>query len=180
MSSHGRQWTDRKLVIVDIENLVGHPCPTRGDVDWVREKLLRKVVLQPGDQLVIGVSHVGLLEVGCNWPHVRYVVRSGKDGADLALLDVLDEDVASRFGRVVIASGDGIFADAATQLRLPIDVVSRRGGLSARLRLVANRVTYLTDNDDPKHFTALRSLTTECLLDPIDSQPTATKESRNA
>ena len=149
MSSHGRQLADRKLVIVDIENLVGHPCPTRSDVEWVREQLLCRVVLQAGDQLVIGVSHVGLLEVGCNWPHVRYVVRSGKDGADLALLEVLDDGVACRFGRVVIASGDGIFADAATRLCLPIDVVSRREGLSARLRLVAERVIYVTDNDDP-------------------------------
>src|SRR5205085_5563087 len=62
----------------------------------------------------------------CDWssdvcssdlPHARYRVRSGPDGADLELLDVIwHEDVATRFSHIVIGSGDGTFVNAARAL----------------------------------------------------------------
>jgi len=84
---------------------------------------------------------------GARSAYVRYRIRSGPDGADLELLDVIDhENVAERFTHVVIGSGDGIFADAATSLAAAsrwVTVVSRCESLSARLRLAACDVIYL-------------------------------------
>ncbi|MGH3282645.1 MAG: NYN domain-containing protein, partial [Trebonia sp.] len=81
------------------------------------------------------------------WPHARYRVRSGKDGADLELLDVLEhENVATRFSHVVIGSGDGGFGRAAASLAargVRITVVSRWGSLAYDLAKVAGTVVYL-------------------------------------
>lgn len=45
-------------------------------------------------------------------PGLRILVRDGRDGADEALIDMVDvEHLAKRFERLVIASGDGKFAD---------------------------------------------------------------------
>ena len=58
-----------------------------------------------------------LLNAALGWPHARYRVRSGPDGADLALLDVLrHENVAQRFTHVAIGSGDHLFAEEAAHL----------------------------------------------------------------
>jgi hypothetical protein len=47
----------------------------------------------------------------------HYLARYEPDGADLALLDVLQhEDVAERFTHVVIGSGDHLFAEEAACL----------------------------------------------------------------
>jgi hypothetical protein len=74
-------------------------------------------------------------------------VRSGPDGADLELLDVVAyENVAARFTHVAIASGDGIFADAAAGLAAAgvwVTVVTRRNSLSARLALAAHEVIFI-------------------------------------
>ena len=63
------------------------------------------------------------------------MVRSGVDGADRALLSVVEnEGIAVRFEGVVIASGDGIFAEAAALFAgcgLSVTVVSRERALYA-------------------------------------------------
>jgi hypothetical protein len=41
------------------------------------------------DQVEVASSHLTLLNAALGWPRARYRVRSGPDGADLALLDVL-------------------------------------------------------------------------------------------
>ena len=89
------------------------------------------------------------------FPFLRYRVRSGKDGADLALIDVLEhENVAARFSHVVIGSGDGIFGHSAASLAargVRITVVSRPGSLSSGLARIAGDVIYL---DLPRIATA--------------------------
>jgi hypothetical protein len=82
------------------------------------------------------------------------VVGSGPDGADLALLEVLAEhDVEGRFDAVVVASGDGIFTDAVSELAgmgLSTLVISRPEALSRRLRLAAGgRVVAFDSNGGP-------------------------------
>jgi hypothetical protein len=95
----------------------------------------------------MAASHYGLLNAALGWPHARYRVRSGPDGADLELLDVLlNEDVATRFSHVVIGSGDGMFGEVAAALRdggVRVTVVSRRGSLSPGLARAARDVVYL-------------------------------------
>ncbi len=88
-----------------------------------------------------------------SWPGARYLIRSGENGADLELLDVIrHEHVAERFSHVVIASGDGIFAPEGAGLVAKgchLTVASRRDALSKRLRLAAHRVIYLDAPDMP-------------------------------
>ena len=144
----------RRLVLVDIENMIGGAVRDSDSVVWAKQQFDYLVDLRPGDHVVVGTSHIGLLETACNWPHARYVMRSGRDGADLALLEVLDEDVAARFGQVVIVSGDGIFTQNLAHLSiqgLPVFVFSHPVGLSARLRLAARGITYLPHRHQPQH-----------------------------
>lgn len=69
-------------------------------------------------------------------------VRSGRDGADAALLELIDDAkwVAARYGRVVIATGDGGFAEAVASLKAAgctVVVIAPDTGLSKRMRLAA-------------------------------------------
>jgi len=78
---------------------------------------------------------------------------SGLDGADLALLEVLGENIAARFTEVVLVSGDGIFADAVAvfaALGVHTTVIAHRDGLSRRLELAASVVQFLPDRPNPQ------------------------------
>jgi hypothetical protein len=138
---------ERALHVVDIENLAGAAIPTLAMVSDVQVRYLTLLRFGVDDQVVLAASHRGLLNAGLGWPHARYRVRSGKDGADLELIDVLEhENVAARFDHVVIGSGDGGFSQVAAELAargLHITVVSRRDSLSSGLARVAGDVVYL-------------------------------------
>jgi len=141
------RFPNRTLHVVDIENLAGAAVPTLDLVTEVQGRYLACLAFGADDQVVLAASHLGLLNTGLGWPHARYRVRSGKDGADLELIDVLEhENVAARFGHVVIGSGDGLFGHAAQSLAdrgVHITVVSRRGSLAGNLARVAREVVYL-------------------------------------
>jgi hypothetical protein len=141
------RFPDRALHVVDIENLVGAAVPTLDLVSAVQGRYLASLAFGADDQVVLAASHLGLLNAGLGWPHARYRVRSGKDGADLELIDVLEhENVAARFTHVVIGSGDGLFGHAAASLAargVRITVVSRWGSLAYDLAKVAGDVIYL-------------------------------------
>ncbi len=142
----------RRLIAIDIENMVGGACVHRHQVDWVKSTLNGMLTLGSPDHVVVGLSHIGLLNVGSNWPRIRYVVRSGRDGADLALLDVLNEDVNVRFDQVVIASGDGVFAEIVAHLAgtgVETTVLARPGTLARSLRNAASHVLYVPEPPTP-------------------------------
>lgn len=129
----------RRLIVVDLENVVGGALLNARAADWATTLVLDAVAPVPGDLVVIGVAHNGLMCAGCAWPNLRYVLGSGESGADLALLEVLDENVPARFSEVVIVSGDGIFAEKAADLGaagVRVTVVSRPSRLARRLRMV--------------------------------------------
>jgi hypothetical protein len=94
-----------------------------------------------GDLCVIACNHGAGVEVAFNWPGARYLWRSGRDGADLALLGVLEaESVPERFETVILASGDGLFAGRVAELArrgVHVTVVANETSLSRRLRLAA-------------------------------------------
>lgn len=134
----------RRIHLVDVENLVGHGRPTRAEVTDCATTYRGLDLVGARDLLVLGCNPGSQLAVGLGWggPH-RLVVRHGADGADLALLDVLErEQVERRFGDLVIASGDGIFADEVRRLRgrgLRVTVVAPLRSAARRLRSVAGR-----------------------------------------
>jgi len=154
VGAHGR-FPERRLHAVDIENLAGAALPSLAQVREVEALYSGRLAFGALDQVVVASSHLTLLNAALGWPHARYRIRSGPDGADLELLDVLlRENVAARFTCVVIGSGDGAFAYAAASLAVAgiwVTVVSRRRCLSWRLERVADEVIYL---DDPQPVTA--------------------------
>jgi hypothetical protein len=142
MISKGRQ-----LILIDIENLTGTPSPTCGEVETAREGLRQVVSGFDDAQHIVSCSHHAAATVAFAFPRARHLWRSGPDGADLALLDVLEnERVDGRFERVTICSGDGIFAASAAWLAracVDVTVVSLPGHLATRLRLAARSVRLL-------------------------------------
>jgi hypothetical protein len=142
-----RHFPERTLHVVDIENLAGTGIPTLFQVNEVQDWYLTRMEFGAADQAVLASSRRGFINTALGWPHARYKVRSGRDGADLELLDVLEhEDIARRFSHVVIGSGDGIFGQAAKSLSdrgVRVTVVSRPGSLALALAQVAQDVVYL-------------------------------------
>ena len=136
----------RRLVLVDIENIAGGACLRAETVTSVKHEVTNAANIGSSDHVVVATSHIGLLHVACNWRRIRYVVQSGRDGADLVLLDVLTEDIPGRYEQVVLVSGDGIFAPAVAQLAaagVTITVLARPGSVARTLELAASRVIYL-------------------------------------
>lgn len=146
-SAAGRSFPERSLHVVDIENLAAAKIPRLSQIREVQNCYAERLTFRAFDQFVIASSRLTLLNAALGWPHARYRARSGPDGADLELLDVLlREDIAARFTHVAIGSGDGVFAAPAANLAAAgvwVTVVSRRDSLSARLALAACEVIYL-------------------------------------
>lgn len=132
--------------MVDVENLLGLPRPTLADVQACYEAY--RPLIADHDLLVVACNHGAFASVAWGWPNARRLVRSGENGADHALLDVLTcERVEKRFEAIVVASGDGIFADTAARLGavgIAVTVVSRPEALSRRLRMAARHVLELS------------------------------------
>jgi hypothetical protein len=153
-----RRFPERTLHAVDIENLAGTGLPSPSQVSDVQGLYIAQLGFGADDQVVMAASHLGLLNAAVAWPHARYRVRSGPNGADLELIDVLmHEDIPARFTHVVIGSGDGLFVRAALALiagGVRVTVASRPGCLSRTLRLAASDVVYL---DMPHVAAALRT-----------------------
>lgn len=142
-----RRFPARRLHLVDIENLAGDSLPSLGQVREVQGLYRKRLAFGNLDQVEIASSHLTLVNAALGWPHAHYRVRSGPNGADLALLDVLrSENVPARFTHVAIGSGDGVFANEVARLAaagVHVTVISRRRSLSARLALAARDVIYL-------------------------------------
>ena len=107
----------RACFLGDIENLAGRPTgPTCDDVRTIAAavyKTFGHMELHP----VVACAHCNAAPVWFNWPEARRLVRSGPDGADLCLLDVVaNERIAERFETVIIGSADHIFSEAAAHL----------------------------------------------------------------
>ena len=137
----------RCLHLIDIENLVGTARPTAEQVASCRAEYESRF-FEEGDIVVIAMNHGALMAVSQAWPDARHEIRSGPDGADLALLDVIKhERVADRFVTVIIASGDGIFTDAAAWLGrqgVMTIVVAAPESTANRLRLAATKTVELS------------------------------------
>jgi hypothetical protein len=142
-----RRFPERRLHLVDIENLAGDSLPGLSQIREVRELYAWCLPFGAMDQVEVASSHLTLVNAGLGWPHAHYRVRSGPDGADLALLDVLrNENIPARFTHVAIGSGDHVFAEEAARLAAVgvwVTVVTRPDSLSRRLELAAREVIYL-------------------------------------
>ncbi|WP_457046716.1 NYN domain-containing protein [Geodermatophilus sp. SYSU D01180] len=131
-----------------MENLLGGPIICAGCVVATARAFADAAAGQGVVFSVVGASHsLGVLTAAGAWPSARHVWTPGKNGADHSLLDVLAEDVSARFQRVVIGSGDSVFAPRAESLRMKgchVTVVGRRGAVSRRTRLAVQDVRFIS------------------------------------
>lgn len=124
--------------------MVGVSTPlTARQVGRVQVRINAAVKFATGDHTVIASNQTNAAAVCFTWngPACRRI-RSGKEGADHALLEELHDPVwvAGRYDHVVIASGDHSFADAVAAIKsagCPVTVIAPDVGLSKRMRLAA-------------------------------------------
>lgn len=140
--------SQRTLLLIDVENMSGSSCPRAATLALVRDALAGSTRLPNDAHVVVSASSSATAAAaGLCWKEARLVWMPGPDGADLALADVaLNEDVADRYGRVIIASGDHLFAPVARYLRLQgltVTVVAVPGSLSRVLANEVDEVLYL-------------------------------------
>ncbi|WP_417555871.1 NYN domain-containing protein [Microbacterium sp.] len=137
---------NRRLILVDIENIVGGGDSMASQVRAAQSAIESVISPRPYDHVVLACGRFSVDTVGFEWEGARRLkVRSGVNGADLELLDVLEtEHVGERFTEVVLVSGDGIFADSISHLApasgTDVTVVSRPEACSRRLRMAARNV----------------------------------------
>ena len=139
----------RSFHAVDIENLLAGTAFNELDVRRLHRHYAKLAGHNAGDCTVIATSHFAADGAWFGWPgRPKRAVRSGPDGADHELLRSLDETpIAGRYGRVVIGSGDGIFADSIAELiaeGVHVTVVARdEVSLSNAVKELASDVRYL-------------------------------------
>ena len=135
------------LVILDIENLAGTASPTPSDLDEIRSQLAEVIEDYADLQCIVACSHRAAPVVIFAFPRALRRLRSGPNGADLALLAEMGEHrVMDRYEKVTLCSGDGIFTDEVARLGragVEVTVVAKEGTLASRLRLAATHVVTL-------------------------------------
>ncbi len=154
---------DRALHLIDLENLCGAGSTTAEDAARVLAAYVDAVKIGPADSIHIGVAHhmaTAVMPVLCVFPG-RLHVRSGRDGAETALLDSIDlTHISTRFSRLIIASADRTFTEAANEARrlgMTVWQVTGRGGLSHELSRVADRRMRLRLPRPPAEVLAARA-----------------------
>lgn len=128
----------RTLHLVDLENLMGGPFQPRSILRRVSDLYRTSAPVRNADHVIVAVNPALVVEAALAWSGARLLMAGGPDGADLALLEEVQnvEWVASRYDRVVIGSGDGIFAPVADAIRtcgIAVGVVAQEGRMSMHL-----------------------------------------------
>ena len=138
------------LRLVDIENLCGGSSQVLAYHELVRET----IDIYKTQNISLTVVAAGSYAIQCcpellwDWEGDRFLIGHGLDGADLRLLDVLEEPTLNRVTEVEIWSGDHCFASIAQLLirkGVKVHVFARLGTLSESLRFAATRVTLLSE-----------------------------------
>lgn len=140
----------RALHLIDLENLMtgAHEEAGVDDAQWVVDRFCGGADWHRDDLVVLAANPALLGRVAYDLPAGwQKVAAPGPDGADRALLARADPDlVGHRFHRLVVGSGDGIFADLAQAVRDQggdVWVVAVDGHISTRLRRCASTVVPL-------------------------------------
>lgn len=144
-----RDLRGRRLVLVDIENVVRGPVMDVTHAAAGFAALEEVVPPRAGDHVIVASNPGSIIWAGLARPSAARRMGHGPDGADLALLEVLtDERVAERFDEVVVVSGDHIFTDVVAELGglgVAVTVVAHVNGCSRTLRMAAGQTVYFND-----------------------------------
>ncbi len=146
MSSSETPAPDRTVVLVDLENALTL-TPQRCEVAALRATL--EALHERGYLIEFAASHWFAKQHVFDFPFGRWQQRSGEDGADDALIDIVRlERLARRCDSVLLFSGDGKFSHSLATLAaagVRTTVVARRGSLSRALQLAAHTHLFLDD-----------------------------------
>ena len=150
----------RELVLVDIENLAGTPSPSQDQIADIKAIISRYTSVDCLSQCVVACSHHAASEVLFAFPSALRRVKSGVNGADIALVEELsDHRVIERFEKIVVCSGDWIFTDEVARLGqngVDVTVIARKGSLSKQLQLAARNVITFTYDEHGTPSAALQ------------------------
>lgn len=153
----------RKLVAVDLENLALRPVLDEKVTRAIDLELRRAYPLDPRDLVYVGGSPRNgyPCRLFAELNHGAVVLRPGRDGADLALIDCVRAIPEASFRsdihpvtEFVVGSGDHAFVEVARELKargLRITVIARPGSLNRSLASSADRVIHLP-TPDPTAF----------------------------
>ena len=146
----------RTSLVVDIENITRSGAPSWHDAEIFHYRMTRIFGSPPEETFIASDPRNAFTSQRlAEKYHGGFRVRSGKNGADLAIIDFLDEIVdrnrrlrKQHVGFVRIASGDGIFIPAIRKLRasnVHVTVIGYRETTHHGLYRVADRVVLLDD-----------------------------------
>jgi hypothetical protein len=140
----------RALHLLDVEYLGCGPTLTAGDLDLVLRTYRQRVGWHVGDHLVGAASNYVYQRLAFDTPSdLRFLpAGGGPDAADLRLIDEATHVIdLSRYDRVVLGSGDHIFAivaDAAHDLGVEVWAAAYTFNLARSLAEAVDRVVDLT------------------------------------
>ena len=141
---------NRKIVIIDLENMMFGDHASSSRPDRSQEILDLAEARRPTDMVIVGCNPRLAFSAKSLFPNSQIVTGHGKDGADRALIDTLDlNHAADRFDELCIVSGDHAFAPiahAARQQGLRIRIVAPRFGMSTALRVYADTAVHLPED----------------------------------
>ena len=148
VSYRGWRPQGRGLHLVDLENLAGWAVVDPAALASLARRLHRLARVRTGDHVVVATNPAQLMASAPAFPGARLLVGRGRDGADRALLSAAHAaEVAERYDRLVVMSGDHAFAPLAEEVRRlgrTVRVVAHGESLSARLRDAASEVVPVT------------------------------------
>lgn len=128
----------RTAFLLDMDNLTGSGQPSADQVRAVLNEFERVCQPSKSDQVYCAGTTVTAYHCADYRPNYLVAAGRGKDGADKRLIELGDPaHISRRFQRVIIGSGDGIFADLALEYGrrgLKVELLVGKGGTSTALR----------------------------------------------
>lgn len=136
----------RRLIVCDVENLVGGSSASYHMTRQCLDELDSAVCRTPNDVVIIGAGPTMTATLARSGVS-SVVLGRGLSGADRALTARLFPDlVVGRFSSVQLASGDREFIRSVSELAaagVPTDVWARPGTIAAGLAQVARSVNHV-------------------------------------
>lgn len=140
---------ERRLFVIDIENIKGKPILTEQDAATARAEIESEYSIGTSDLVLIGTSHKNnFLSAKYAWPGAQHCFRPGHNGADVALIDAAEAHLAKpvRFQEVVLFSGDGIFTSLMRKVKemgVKSSVISLANQINKNLASASSNCTLL-------------------------------------
>ena len=137
----------RQIHLVDIDNLTGGPTKDPFIHRQVREWYDFHSDRQERDLCFVAASHYSAFSATKAWAGAKMIWASGVDGADLALIRIVEETSFLNIRRVCLGSGDWIFKFAFSpflKMDVNLAICCREDSFSKSLHRFTDDVTFLS------------------------------------